>query len=209
MILSEQRTDKGVGDGQKKTHFFTETLKLIAVIKLRWTCTSERPLTHRVLCTGRTAASKPALRTGWGTLSRQKWWSCRRTRVPTPPRWSAASTQWCFHFATYPVWTAGIFLQNPPCSPTEAPRRWNRTRRLKSKGCTGQKLNYRGPFFCLPLRICVLEKERMRSGGSDERRRSIRRRALLQIMSRLRPSGLSILSTSRLWRFLFTGVLFD
>ena len=151
-------------------------------------------LTRRVPCTGRTAASMPAPRTGWGTLSRQKWWSCRRTRVPTPPRCSAASTQWCSHSATFPAWRAGISPRSPPCSRTEAPRRWTRTRRLRNKGCTGRKLNYRGPsffflffsfFFFLPLSpsssaLCVLERLRLRSGGSDERGRSIRRRALLQ-----------------------------
>lgn len=120
-----------------------------------WIVLSAMSLTRRVLCTERTAASMPAPRTGWGTLSRQKWWSCRRTRVPTPPRWSAASTQWCFHFATYHAWTAGIFPRNPPCFRIEAPRRWNQIRRLKNRGCTGQKLNYRGPFFSVSL-FCSL-----------------------------------------------------
>lgn len=50
-------------------------------------------LTRRVLYTAGTAASTPALRTGWGRLSRRKWWSCRKTPVPTRPRWSAASTR--------------------------------------------------------------------------------------------------------------------
>lgn len=146
--------------------------------------TSELSLTRRVLCRGRTAASTPALRTGWATLSRQKWWSCRRTRVPTPPRWTAASTQWCSHFATYPAWRADISLRNPPCSQTEAPRQWNRTRRLKNKGCTGRKSNYRGPFFflsCSSAALWVLEKLRLRSESSEKRGRSIRRRAPLQI----------------------------
>ena len=168
-------------------------------------------LTRRVPCTGRTAASMPAPRTGWGTLSRQKWWSCRRTRVPTPPRCSAASTQWCSHSATFPAWRAGISPRSPPCSRTEAPRRWTRTRRLRNKECTGRKLNYRGPSFfflffffcpCLPLlllsaswRDCGCAVEAAMSGGaaSDDA-------LCCKLMSRLRPSGLSILSSSRLWR---------
>lgn len=168
-----------------------------ACIGLCWRGTSELSLTRRVLCRGRTAASTPALRTGWATLSRQKWWSCRMTRVPTPPRWSVASTQWCSHFATYPAWRADISLRNPPCSQTEAPRRWNRTRRLKNKGCTERKSNYRGPFFSSlapPLlsaswRNCGCAVKATRSGGaaSDDALRC-------KLMSRLGPSGLWMLS---------------
>lgn len=190
-----------------------------AGIELCWWSTRGMSLTRRVLCTERTAASMPALRTGWGTLSRQKWWSCRRTRVPTPPRCSAASTQWCSHSATFPAWRAGISPRSPPCSRTEAPRRWTRTRRLKNKGCTGRKLNYRGPsfffsfsFFFLSLSpsssaLCVLERLRLRSGGSDERGRSIRRRALLQINEQaeaFRPLHLIFIQAVEL--FLFNSV---
>lgn len=171
-----------------------------AAAELCCTSTSEVSLTHRVLCRGRTAASMPALRTEWETLSRQKWWSCRRTRVPTPPRWSAASTQWCSRSATSPAWRADISPRNPPCSRTEAPRRWNRIRKLKNKGCTGRKLNYRGPFFGLLIlsALCVLERLRLRSGGRETRRSSIRR--CCKLMSRAEALGLSILSLSRLWR---------
>lgn len=117
----------------------------------------KRSLTRRVLCTERTAASTPARRTERGTRSRRKWWSCRTTRSPTPPRWSAASTPWCSRSATCRAWTAGISPRSPPRFPTEAPRRWNRTRKLKNKGRTGRKWDYRGPFFCCCcLSLCGL-----------------------------------------------------
>lgn len=189
-----------------------------AGIELCWWSTRGMSLTRRVLCTERTAASMPALRTGWGTLSRQKWWSCRRTRVPTPPRCSAASTQWCSHSATFPAWRAGISPRSPPCSRTEAPRRWTRTRRLKNRGCTGRKLNYQGPsFFFLFLfflslspsssALCVLERLRLRSGGSDERGRSIRRRALLQINEQDEAfRALHLISIQAVEMFLFNSV---
>lgn len=195
---------QGVRHGQK-----TRLLLLSCLCFWYWRCGScwVLSLTRRVLCTERTAASTPARRTGWGTLSRQKWWSCRRTLVPTPPPRSAASTQWCSHFATYRAWTADISPRNPPCFQKEAPRRWNRTRRLKNKGCTGRKLNYRGPFFCLPLwlavsyRNCGCAVEAVMSGGaaSDDA-------LCCKLMRSQRPSGLSILSTSSVEVFLFTVV---
>ncbi len=55
--------------------------------------------------------------------------------------------------------------------------------------------------------LCVLEKLRLRSGGSDERRRSIRRRALLQMNEQAEAFGvLHLIYIQTVVMFHFAGV---